>query len=101
MPEGRQEPELTEEKREFLSEVHLRRTRRERNRRDAEQSFWSTVGVMGTVGWSVALPTAAGVLFGRWLDGRLESDSVFMVFFMLVGLGFGCFVAWRQVTEKI
>ena len=101
MTRAEQEPELGEPKQEFLSELHRRRERRERNRREDDQSFWSTVGIMGTVGWSVALPTALGVLLGRWLDARLESGSVFMVFFMLVGLGLGCYIAWRQVAEKI
>jgi ATP synthase protein I len=49
----------------------------------------------------VTLPTVAGVFLGRWLDGVLDSGQVFMVFFMLVGLGLGCFVAWRQVAEKM
>jgi len=83
----------------FLSEVRRRRERKERNARDT--SFWRSVGTMGTVGWSVSLPTAVGVLFGRWLDGRLGSGDVFMVFFMLAGLGLGCLIAWRLVAEKL
>ncbi len=66
-----------------------------------EDSFWHSVGSMGMVGWSVALPTALGALLGRWIDGRLgDSGSVFMVFCMLLGLGFGCFTAWRAIMEK-
>ncbi|MFO7769245.1 MAG: AtpZ/AtpI family protein [bacterium] len=78
------------------------RKRLERTRRNEEESssFWQTVGVIGTVGWSVALPTAAGVLIGRWLDALLGSGSTFMFFFMLVGLGMGCWVAWRQIEER-
>ena len=85
--------------RRFLEEVRRRRLRREENERD--MSFWRSVGAMGTVGWSVSLPTAAGVLFGRWLDGRLESGHVFMVFFLLVGLGLGCALAWRLIAERL
>ena len=80
----------------FLSEIESRRKRKEENDRDS--SFWSSVGMMGTVGWSVALPTALGVLFGRWLDGRLDSGYVFMVFFLLVGVAVGCVIAWRTVS---
>ena len=93
--------ELSEVEEAFVTEVRERRARRRKNEREADESFWSTVGMMGTVGWSVALPTAIGVLLGRWLDGRLDSGHVFVVFFMLVGLGVGCFVAWRQVNEKL
>ena len=83
------------------SAVRRKRRRHEKNEREADESFWSTAGMMGTIGWSVALPTAAGVLFGRWLDGVLGAGQVFMVFFMLVGLALGCILAWRQVAEKM
>lgn len=85
----------------FMSEVKKHRERREEYERDGDSSFWSVVGMTGTIGWSIMLPTAAGVLLGRWLDGRLESGNVFMMFFMLVGLAAGCIVAWRMIKEKI
>lgn len=85
----------------FLAEVTRRRERREKSEREGDASFWTSVGMMGTIGWSVSVPTALGLLFGRWLDTRLESAHVFMVFFMLFGLGVGCFTAWRQIAEKL
>ena len=89
------------EKGVFLSEVKKRRERRERYEREGDPSFWSVVSTTGTVGWTIALPTTAGALFGRWLDGQLDAGHVFMVFCMLVGLAAGCFVAWRMVKEKL
>ena len=91
--------DVSPEKQEFLDQMKRRRERRERNKREGEPSFWQSVGAMGMVGWAVALPTALGVLLGRWLDGRLEAGHVFMVFFMLVGLAIGCVTAWRAVSE--
>ncbi len=95
------EPKTGLEKRTdaFLSKVQQRHRQREKNERD--KSFWASVGTMGTVGWSVSLPTALGVLLGRWLDGRMDSGYVFMVFFMLVGLVTGCVIAWRTISEKM
>jgi len=84
----------------FVAEVRRRQERRARHERDGDPSFWQSVGMMGAIGWSIALPTAAGLLFGRWLDGKLASQHVFLVFFMLVGLGVGSFSAWRLVKEK-
>ena len=83
----------------FLREVAKRRERRDRNASD--RSFWLSVASMGTVGWTVSVPTAAGALFGRWLDGRLGAGHVFMVFFLLLGLASGCFLAWRLVSERL
>lgn len=85
----------------FVSEVDTRRRRREEYEREGDSSFWQSVGMMGTIGWSVSVPTALGVLLGRWIDGRLESAHVFMVFFMLAGLITGCVTAWRMVAEKM
>jgi len=85
----------------FVAKVRERRDLRERHERDDGRSFWPSVGAMGTVGWSIALPLSAGALFGRWLDGRLQSGHVFMFFFMLVGLGMGCTIVWRMISERL
>ncbi len=95
------ESDLSREETAFLQELRTRRERHEKDVRERDESFWSSVGMMGTIGWSVAMPTALGALAGRWLDGRVDSGHVFVVFFMLVGLGMGCYVAWRQVAENI
>ena len=91
--------ETGQDKKVFLSAVQRRRQQKEQNERD--NSFWASVGMMGTVGWSVSLPTVLGLLFGRWLDGRLDSGYVFMIFFMLVGLAAGSLIAWRLISERI
>ena len=93
-------PERGKAKDEFLTEVRRRRQRHEQHEREGDASFWSSVGMMGSIGWSIMVPLTAGVLFGRWLDGRLDSGHVFMFFCMLVGLGLGVFVAWRTISRK-
>ena len=84
----------------FLSRVGRRRELHEEHEREGGRSFWASVGTMGTVGWSIALPMAAGALFGRWVDGRLDAGYVFMFFFMFAGLGMGCVIVWRMIAEK-
>ena len=49
----------------------------------------------------MSVPMVLGLLFGRWLDGRLDSGHVFLLFFMLVGLTLGCILAWRMISRKI
>jgi ATP synthase protein I len=85
----------------FLSEVQRRRERHEEYVRDGDSSFWQSVGMMGTIGWSVSVPMVLGLFLGRLLDVRLDSAHVFMMFFMLVGLIVGCVTAWRMIAEKI
>lgn len=89
------------EKEKLVIEIKKRRLRREEEERDAGRSFWRSVGVMGVVGWSVAVPTALGAWFGAWLDTKMDSGHVFFAFFMLTGLVFGCWVAWKAVLEHM
>ena len=83
----------------FIGRVRQRRDLHEKHRREGLRSFWNSVGTMGTVGWSVSLPMAGGALFGKWIDSRLDSGYVFMFFFLFVGLGTGCAIAWRMISE--
>jgi ATP synthase protein I len=69
-------------------------------RRRGDQSVWSVIGMMGMVGWGVILPAVLGGLLGRWLDGKLGTRPDLAVLFALLGLGLGCWNAWRMVNRE-
>lgn len=95
-------PQKESQREKWLRQVRKRRERREEFEREGDNSFWQVVGIAGSVGWTVALPTVIGGLLGRWIDSKVEgSGQVFLFFFMLVGLTVGCIVAWRTISEKI
>lgn len=95
-------PEKESQRDVWVRQVRARRERREKAEREGDNNFWQVVGMMGSVGWTVALPTAAGALLGRWIDSKVEGDGqVFMFFLLLVGLTVGCIIAWRTVSEKL
>ena len=52
-------------------------------------SFWRSVGYLTSLGWMIALPIAAGVLLGRFIDDRLGSGT----FWTLALLGAGVVIA--------
>ncbi|NQT92805.1 MAG: AtpZ/AtpI family protein [Lentisphaerae bacterium] len=85
----------------FLSEVQKRRELHEAHEREGNTSFWRSGGVMGTIGWTVSIPMLGGLFLGRWIDNRLDSTHVFMLFCMLVGLIVGCVTAWRVVSARL
>lgn len=62
-------------------------------------SFWRSLSVLGTVGWSIALPAAAGAWLGHWLDLRLDSGVRFTLMFLVAGVLAGSAVAARVVRE--
>ena len=63
-------------------------------------SFWRSLSVLGTVGWSIALPAAAGAWLGHRLDLRFDSGVRFTLMLLVAGVMLGSIVAWRVVREQ-
>jgi ATP synthase protein I len=55
--------------------------------------------VLGTVGWSIALPATAGAWLGHRLDLRFETGVRFTLMFLVAGVMLGSVIAWRVVLE--
>lgn len=83
-------------------EVHVRRRREliEQGRREKGQSFWSYVGLIGAVGWSVVVPMLLGMVLGRLMDAKLETTYEWTLGLLVLGLAVGCYNAWRMVTKE-
>lgn len=77
-----------------------RQVRRRVLARQRPDRFWRDLGVMGTVGWSVAVPMLAGALLGHWLDARQTSERSWTLALLLAGVVLGCWNAaswlWRE-----
>lgn len=68
-------------------------------REPSAASFWRSLSVLGTVGWSIALPAVAGAWLGHRLDLRLESGVRFTLMLLVAGVMLGSVIAWRVVRE--
>ena len=68
-------------------------------REPSGESFWRSLSVLGTVGWSIALPSVAGAWLGHRLDRRFDSGVRFTLMFLVAGVILGSIVAWRVVRE--
>lgn len=62
-------------------------------------SFWRSLSVLGTVGWSIAVPAAAGAWLGHRLDLRFGTGVRFTLMLLFVGVIVGSVIAWRLVRE--
>jgi ATP synthase protein I len=77
--------------------VRTRQTRRERWQREGERSMGQNLAMIGALGWTIMLPTLAGIFVGRWLD-RYFSMGIFWTLGLLVaGLALGCTLAWKRM----
>jgi ATP synthase protein I len=70
-----------------------------KRREPSAESFWRSLSVLGTVGWSIALPAAAGAWLGHRLDLQLESGVRFTLMLLVAGVMLGSVIAWRAVRE--
>lgn len=69
-------------------------------REHGHRSFWRSLGVLGMVGWPIALGSVGGALLGSWLDSRFESSGRYTLMLMTAGLLVGCLAAWNAVTQR-
>lgn len=85
---------------EFSQRVGEIAARKLKAQRHVTKTVWSGLGMMGLIGWSVAIPTLLGVALGLWLDKHYPSSHSWTVALLALGLGLGCFNAWRWVIKE-
>jgi len=54
----------------FSREIGVKAKRKLRAQRNSAQGVWFGLGMMGLIGWSVAIPTLLGAAMGIWLDKK-------------------------------
>jgi ATP synthase protein I len=89
------DPEERPDARQSLDRDVDRYTRRE----PPGRAFWRSVSVLGTIGWSIAIPAVAGAWAGHRLDLHFETGVRFTLMLLTVGVTIGCMVSWRVVRS--
>jgi len=69
-------------------------------RRNSTRGVWFGLGMMGLIGWSVAIPTLLGATLGLWLDRRYPGGRSWTLALLVAGLAIGCLNAWRWVSKE-
>ena len=81
-------------------QVGAKAARKLRARRDAAPGVWFGLGMMGLVGWSVAVPTLLGTALGLWLDKHHPGPHPWTLALLVAGLAIGCMNAWHWVAKE-
>jgi ATP synthase protein I len=84
---------------ELASTVGAKEERKLKARRNPTQ-VWFGLGMMGLIGWSVAVPTLLGAALGAWLDRRHAGAHSWTLALLVAGLVIGCLTAWHWVAKE-
>ncbi len=84
----------------FTKKIVSKQNRKLKARQEKNQSVWFGLGMLGLVGWSVAIPTLIGIVIGIWIDKTWPSRYSWTLMMLLMGLILGCFNAWFWVKRE-
>ena len=85
---------------------HMARAARDAAHREAsgraqpEPSLGSRLGQIGILGWTIVLPTLAGVAIGRVLDRMFGSGVFFSAPLLMIGAAAGLWFAWKWMHRQ-
>ena len=81
-------------------EIAAKAERKLRARRHVTRTVWFGLGMMGVIGWSVAIPTLLGAVLGVWLDRRYPGGRSWTLALLVAGLIIGCLNAWYWISKE-
>jgi ATP synthase protein I len=84
----------------LADQVGVKAARKLKARRDGSEGVWFGLGMMGLIGWSVAVPTVLGAALGLWLDKHYPGGHSWTLALLVAGLVIGCLNAWRWVASE-
>jgi ATP synthase protein I len=84
----------------FSRAVGAKAARKLKARRHSAQGVWFGLGMMGLIGWSVAVPTLLGAALGLWLDKHHPGSHSWTLALLVAGLAIGCLNAWHWVAKE-
>ncbi|MDZ4127949.1 MAG: AtpZ/AtpI family protein [Hydrogenophaga sp.] len=84
----------------LAEQVGARAARKLKARRSGPPGVWFGLGMMGLIGWSVAVPTLLGAALGLWLDQRYPGGRSWTLALLVAGLTLGCLNAWHWVSQE-
>jgi ATP synthase protein I len=85
---------------ELSHQVGTKAKRKLKAKRNKMRNVWFGLGMMGLVGWSVAIPTLLGAALGIWVDKHYSGRQSWTLMLLIIGLAIGCLNAWHWVSKE-
>ena len=93
-------PKSTKDWNVFNKKIKADTKRKLKAQKNKDPGIWSGLGMMGLIGWSVAVPTLAGAALGVWLDNITSVDFSWTLTMIVLGLAAGCLNAWHWLSSE-
>ena len=84
----------------FGAQIKRKTQRKSKLKRQPDPPVWSSFGLFGIVGWSVAIPTLLAIGVGYWLDRHIDDSHSWTLVMLPVGLVIGCAIAWHWISHE-
>ena len=84
----------------FMRKVSAKADRKLKAQREGEHHVWQGLGMMGLVGWSIAVPVLIGLVAGEWLDGCCPGKYTWTLNLIIIGLFFGCINVCNWIIKE-
>jgi ATP synthase protein I len=84
----------------FSRRVGAEEMRKLRAQRGKFGSIWLGLGMLGLIGWSVAVPTLVGIALGIWIDRHYPSQYSWTLMLLIIGLSAGCLQVWHWIARE-
>lgn len=100
-----QDEQMTSKKRrlkqeaEFTRQIGSKEWRRIKGKKHKNETVWFGLGMIGVVGWSVAIPTLIGTALGLWIDRTWPSRFSWVLMLLVLGVAVGAANAWHWVRK--
>jgi len=91
---------ITKGRTTFSRQVGAKAARKLKAQRNVTHTVWFGLGMMGLIGWSVAIPTLLGAALGLWLDKHHSGSHSWTLMLLIIGLAIGCLNAWHWVARE-
>jgi ATP synthase protein I len=84
---------------DFTRKVGEKEWRRIKGKAHKGDTVWFGLGMIGVVGWSVAIPTLIGTAIGLWIDRTWPSRFSWVLMLLILGVALGSANAWYWVKK--
>jgi ATP synthase protein I len=85
---------------DFIDRVSKEEARKIKARQLKHHGIWFGLGMIGMIGWSISIPTLAGLALGIWIDRNWPSQVPWTLTLLIVGLVLGLANAWYWVMRE-